>query len=273
VVISVGEENLTAADVELIIQAFPPQQRALYGGVGRHLLPQYLVQMKILAAEARKQNLEQQAEVQKAIELTSESILATAARRHLEESIPVSEEQLQQLYQEREADFEEVRIRQILIRIEGSVSLQAGAPSRPPLPEAEARKKLQDLREQILAGADFAEMAQAHSENLATAGDGGDMGFINRLKVVPPVANAAYQLAPGEVSDIIRTPYGLELIAVEERRVKPLAEVRSQLEAELRRGQVEKMMKDLIEQYEVKVDTPYFQGQPTAPKAADSPPR
>src|SRR3990172_549865 len=62
VVISVGEEKMTAADVEKFLQALPPQYRAYYGGPGKQLLPQYLVQMKILAAEARKQNVQEQPE-------------------------------------------------------------------------------------------------------------------------------------------------------------------------------------------------------------------
>jgi parvulin-like peptidyl-prolyl isomerase len=231
------------------------------------MLPRYLIQMKILAAEAQKQNLQDRPEVQKAIEIARESILADAARKRIEQSIPVSDQQLQELYEQRKSDFEEVRIRHILLRTDASALRPAAAPTSPPLAEPEARKKLEDLRKQILAGADFAELAQVNSEDLTTAGAGGDLGYINRQKVLPPIANAAYALAVGKVSDIIPTPYGLELIKVEDRRVKPLAEVRADLETQLRQGKVEEVLQKLQAQYNVVVDKEYF----TPPKKTGAP--
>ena len=267
VVITVGELKITGADIERFLASLPPQFRVYYGGPGRQLLPRYLIQMKILAAEAQKQNLQDRPEVQKAIEIARESILADAARKRIEQSIPVSDQQLQELYAQRKPDFEEVRIRHILLRTDASVLRPAAAPTSPPLAEPEARKKLEDLRRRILAGADFAELAQAYSEDLSTAGSGGDMGYINRQKVVPPIADAAYAVPPGKVSDIIPTPYGLELIKVEDRRVKPLAEVRADLEAQLRQGKVEEVLQKLQAQYNVVVDKEYF----TPPKKTGAP--
>jgi len=267
VVISVGELKITAADLDRFLESLPPQFRAYYGGPGRHMLPRYLIQMKILAAEAQKQNLQDRPEVQKAIEIARESILADAARKRIEQSIPVSDQQLQELYAQRKPDFEEVRIRHILLRTDASVLRPAAAPTSPPLAEPEARKKLEELRKQILAGTDFAELAQVNSEDLTTAGAGGDLGYINRQKVLPPTANAAYALAVGKVSDIIPTPYGLELIKVEDRRVKPLAEVRADLETQLRQGKVEEVLQKLQAQYNVVVDKEYF----TPPKKTTAP--
>jgi parvulin-like peptidyl-prolyl isomerase len=258
VVISVDDEKMTSADVERFVQSLPPQFRAYYGGPAKHLLPQYLVQLKILAAQARKEKLEDQPEVKESIEIARNSILADAAKRRLEQSIPVSEAQLKEEYEKQKASLTEVRIRRLLIRTSEAAVPPAAAPSRPPLPEAEARKKLEDLRKQILAGEDFAELARANSEDLATAGSGGDMGYVNRQTVVPPIANAAYALSPGQVSEIFGTPYGLELIKLEDKRVKPLAEVRPQLEAQIRQGQLQEMLQKLVSQHQVSVDQTYF---------------
>ena len=140
-------------------------------------------------------------------------------------------------------------------------------PTRPPLPEAEARKKIEDLRKQILAGADFAELARANSEDLATAGSGGDMGYSSRQTMLPPLANAAYALSPGQVSDIIATPYGLELIKLEDKRIKPLDEVRPQLESQLRQGKLQEILQGLVAQHRVDVDKEFF----TPPKKTTGP--
>lgn len=264
VVIRVGEEELTPADVEEIVRVLPPQSRAFYEGPGKHLLAQYLVRMKLLAAEARKQGLAEEPEVRQALQVAAESILADAAHKALVRSIPVEEEQVLQLYEQRREEFEQVRLRRLLIRTPRSIPTTAPNPTRQPLPEEEARQKIQDLRQQLLEGADFAELAQTYSDDLATAGAGGDMGYVGRQEIVPPVAKAAFSLPPGEVSEVLETPFGLELITVEDRRSKPLEEVRPQLEAQLRRGRMEARLKELEEQYGVEVDTQFFSGAPPA---------
>jgi len=58
VVITIGEEKITAAEVEEFIQALPAEFRAYYGGPGKHILPQYIVAMKVLSAEAVKLKLD-----------------------------------------------------------------------------------------------------------------------------------------------------------------------------------------------------------------------
>jgi len=272
VVISVGETKITASDVDGIIQALPPQYRAYYTGAGKQLLPQYLIQLKVLSAEARKQNLQDQPNVQRAIEIARESILADAARRKIEESIPVTDGELRGLYEKQKPNLEEVRIRDILIRTDKAAINPATAPPRPALAEAEARKKLEDLRKQILAGGDFAQFAQANSEDLATAGNGGDMGYVNHQTVVPPIAQAAYALKPGQVSDIIPTPYGFEIIKVEDKRYKPFDELKTTLQAQARGQRAGKAVEKIEQEYHPVVDYQYFSA-PQIKVERDLPPK
>ena len=268
VVLRIGEEKFTAADVEAILQALPPQSRTYYATQGRRVLPQYLIRMKVLSAEARKQDLGERPEVRQAIQIATESILADAAQKRIVESIPVPEEALADLYQQRKAQFEQVRIRRLLMRTETSILGQSLSPPRPPLAPAEARKKLEDLRRQILEGADFAAVAKSQSDDLETARAGGDLGFVDGQKVVPPIAQAAFSLAPGQVSEIIPTPYGLEIIKVEEKRTRPLAEVRTLLEAQYRQGKIEAAIQQLQKQYAVEIDSGFFSSgqKPQAPE-------
>jgi parvulin-like peptidyl-prolyl cis-trans isomerase-like protein len=262
VVLTIGEKKFTAAQVEQIIEALPRESRAFYGGQGKKFLPTYLVQMAVLSDEAKKHNLHVDTQVQQAIENATEAILANAERERIERSFAVDERQLQEAYQQHKTDYEEVRIRHILIRTASSPVAYPGSPSRPPLPEAEARAKLEDLRKQILAGADFAQLAQKNSDDLTTAASGGDMGYINRQQVVPPIVDAAHALAPGQVSDIIQTPYGLELVKVEDRHEKPFSEIRQGLEAEIRKTQADQVIHKLIGESKVVVDNQYFSSNP-----------
>jgi len=83
--------------------------------------------------------------------------------------------------------------------------------------EEDARRRLQALRERIVAGADFAEMARLNSED-GTAARGGALGWVYPGDTVPEFERAMNALAPGELSQPVRTPFGFHLIEVQERR-------------------------------------------------------
>ncbi|MGA8005194.1 MAG: peptidylprolyl isomerase [Burkholderiales bacterium] len=114
---------------------------------------------------------------------------------------------------------EQTHARQILIRTNEAVS------------EADAKRKLEDLRERIVrGGADFAELARVHSED-ASAARGGDLGWLYPGDTVPDFQRAMDALKPGEISQPVRTPFGWHLIQVLERRKAGMSPERQRLQA------------------------------------------
>jgi peptidyl-prolyl cis-trans isomerase SurA len=95
----------------------------------------------------------------------------------------------------------------------------------------EARARLLQLRERILHGDDFAALARAHSEDLASAANGGDLSWVNPGQLVPEFERAMNALGPGEISEPARTPFGWHLIQVLERRVQDIAQERLRAQA------------------------------------------
>jgi len=86
------------------------------------------------------------------------------------------------------------------------------------LPEAEALRRLADIRERVLAGsASFEEMARQYSSD-GSAGRGGDLGWVYPGDTVPEFERAMNALEPGEISEVVRTPFGLHLVQVIARR-------------------------------------------------------
>ncbi len=84
--------------------------------------------------------------------------------------------------------------------------------------EAEALRRLRDIKERVeRGGADFAELARQFSSD-GTAARGGDLGWVYPGDTVPEFEQAMNALAPGRISEPVRTAFGLHLIQVIERR-------------------------------------------------------
>jgi peptidyl-prolyl cis-trans isomerase D len=108
-----------------------------------------------------------------------------------------------------------------------------------------------ELKAQIDAGADFAEVAQAESEDPGSAAQGGDLGMVGRGIMDPAFEQAAFDLDVGVVSEPVRSRFGYHLIevtAVEGGEAKPFDDVREELARELGRGDAEAAYFELAEQ-------------------------
>jgi len=93
------------------------------------------------------------------------------------------------------------------------------------------RSRLEQLRQRILNGEDFGKIARAHSDDVASAVNDGDLGWVTPGTMVPSFEKAMNLLKPGQVSPIIETPYGLHIIQVLGRRVKDLGEEKLRADA------------------------------------------
>ena len=83
--------------------------------------------------------------------------------------------------------------------------------------EAEAIALAEDLRKRILEGDDFATLAAMYSDDTGSAVNGGDLGWFGRGRMVKPFEDAAFALAPGEVSMPVKSDFGYHLIEVLEK--------------------------------------------------------
>ena len=81
----------------------------------------------------------------------------------------------------------------------------------------DTKEEIGRLRQEIEAGADFADLAAVVSDDEGSAAQGGDLGFFARGQMVAPFEEVAFALAPGQLSEPVQTRYGWHLIKVEER--------------------------------------------------------
>jgi peptidyl-prolyl cis-trans isomerase SurA len=82
----------------------------------------------------------------------------------------------------------------------------------------ETRQLALELRQRILDGADFNELAREYSEDIGSAQEGGDLGWTNPGQMVPEFENAMDSVALDDVSQPIHSQYGWHILQVLERR-------------------------------------------------------
>ena len=102
--------------------------------------------------------------------------------------------------------------------------------------EAEAKTKIDRLRERIMSGSKFEDLARVNSEDASSA-KGGDLGWISTGDTVPEFERAMDKLALNEVSAPVRSPFGWHLIQTLERRKQDITQGR-------RRDQARKALRD-----------------------------
>ncbi len=149
-----------------------------------------------------------------------------------EKQVKPTDGEIKYYYDEHKRDFYEekkVRARHILFKVPPNASKE----------EVERiRKKAEAVLKQAKEGKDFAELARKYSEDKGTAKDGGGLGYFTYKMMVKPFSEAAFSLKPGQISNLVRTPYGFHIIKVEDvknSRTKPLEEVKGEIVKILKR--------------------------------------
>jgi peptidyl-prolyl cis-trans isomerase D len=159
-------------------------------------------------------------------------------------TINPSEQDLRKRYETSKEDFkrpESAHILHILIKVDRSAT---------PEQDAAAKAKADSIVKQLRAGADFAALAKANSGDPSSAGNGGDMGFVDQGQTVDAFDKAAFSNPLHQISDPIRTPeYGYHIIKVLERRpagYRTFEEVRAQLASQVADQTAKDMARDSI---------------------------
>ncbi len=165
----------------------------------------------------------------------------------------VGEQEISDFYTKNPAEFrqaEAVRASHILIRLE---------PDADEATRAQRRLVTEALLRRLKAGEAFAALARSHSHD-RSGENGGDLGFISKGDLVPVIEETAFALGPGELSDIVESPFGFHIIQGGERRparTVPLAEVsdriRGYLEEQARLRETEAFIERLKARSQIEI--------------------
>ncbi len=130
---------------------------------------------------------------------------------------------------------EQTKLRHILVKLSEIVS------------ESDAQQRMAMIKERLDNGGNFAELARQYSED-ASANSGGDLGWVNPGDTVPQFEQAMNLLAPGEISEPVRTPFGYHIIQVQERRKQDMTQEAARFKArqEIRSRKAEEAYADWV---------------------------
>lgn len=265
-------------------------------GPQRDELKKQLGEFKVIAERARKEGLDREDLTRLQILLTRSQALAGAYLGDLQKNADklVADGDVEQYYKDHPADFDEIRVRHILISTQpkpeaedesdakdakDSKASKDKKPADKPktLTKDEARKKTQDLLDRARKGEDFAKLATENSDDPGSKDKGGEYDFFGHGKMVPEFEKAAFALKPGEISDLVETQHGFHIIKLEERRTSasPDADekVRQQIVEKLKQEKIEARIAEIAAASEVVVPedfdtTPKVAGQPQTSSAA-----
>ena len=266
VVLTIGEQRMTAAEFDQLIDTLPEQVRASARGPNKRQFAENLVRIKILSQEARKRKMDETPAVQHQIELQKDNLLANALFQDMTANVKVDDATQKQYYEEHKADYETVHSRHILISMKGSPLAQRAGKQE--LTEELALAKALELRKKILAGGDFAALAKTESDDATSGANGGDLGSFKRGQMVAEFDQAAFSIPVGQVSEPVKTRYGYHLIKVEQHDTKSFDEVKSDLEKKMRPELARSAVENLRRQTPVILDDAFFGPAPVPPQLA-----
>jgi len=257
VVAEVDGKKLTAADADKIFATLPTQYQQSARVQPDKALTTIFV-LRYLAEEAEKANLDKISPWKDTIEFQRLNVLYQAEINHVKNTTVVSDEDLEKTYKENPDRFKQSKVKVIHLSFSATPD-KPGPDGQKLLSEAEAKAKAEDLRKQILSGADFGKLARENSDDKTSSARDGDFGTISRNSPYPePVKAAVFALKDGEVSEPVKQANGFYLIRVESSVVQPFNDVRTQIIEEMRQARFNEWMKSVQTRFAVKIDNPAY---------------
>ncbi len=263
IVMEANGKKYTAAEVDHLIALLPPQFQQ-----NARTQPQILTTLLIwqkLAEDAEKAGRDKESPLKEQIEFSRLQLIGNSELSLHGNSYIINPDEQQKYFKDHPEKYQEAKVRVIYIAFNPAPGKQIPGEKKL-LGEAEAKAKIDDLRSQIVAGADFGKLARENSDDATSAPKDGDFGSIKRSSPYPDaIKNAVFALKPGELSQPIKERNGFYLIRLDAMQSQSFDEVSADIAKELRQEHFNEWVKTLQTQFGVKVENPAYFRPPQAP--------
>lgn len=236
---------VTKEEFDALVQAIDPNMPQS----SRQSLAAEYSRVLIMAAEARRRNLDQLPEVQTLQKFAALQVLANRVVKDISAQRPhVTSEDVEKYYRSHEKEYQEVSLSRILIpkQVEGSHAALAAAES---------------IRSRAVNGTDFTVLQREASPAASTLNI--QVGPISCLSLPEPHRSVC-NLQPGEVSPVITDNSGYSVYRLESRRTRALDAVQSDIRVMLERNSVQAEIQKIRTPVSLELDKSYFGELPNA---------
>lgn len=183
-------------------------------------------------------------------EVRDQYIVSALRQKNVSQEIIVSPYKVETYYQAHQDDF----------KVEDQVKLRMIVLNKTSPDDTNTVERAREIRAQIKQGASFQQMASVYSDG-SQKSQGGDWGWVDRSVLRKDLADVAFTLKPGEMSDAINTSNAVFLMLVEKTRpahIRPLNEVRDDIDRTLRAREQAQLEKKWIDRLKSKTFIRYF---------------
>ncbi len=162
-------------------------------------------------------------------------------RREVGSHINISNDEVKQYYDAHPQEFtrpEQVVLSEIFLSTDG----------KSPEEIASVQRKADDLRNRVMKGDDFNEIAKRYSEG-STAKDGGDLGTFKKGELAPQLEAVVFKMEKGQITDVIQTKTGFEVLKVEnhyQAGLQPVDKVENEIMNRLYMQKMQPQMRDYL---------------------------
>jgi peptidyl-prolyl cis-trans isomerase C len=257
VVMRVNGDPITEREFNLFLQNAPAEGRQFYGSpAGRRALADELVKLKVLEQEGGRMGIADDPETKIQIAMARAQI--TAARALEKIASQKTDDRIRAEYEKEKGSS--VSLRHILFAYQGGAAPARGG--QPPPPVEVAMQKANAVAAKLRGGADFAQIARAESDDEQSGANGGMIGPAKPDQLPPDIAAVVSKLKPGQMSDPVKTQFGVHIFKVEQ---PSLEDLRPMLTQRVRQQVAEEEVKRLQGAAKVDLDPKFFPPQPATP--------
>ena len=256
----VNGEPVTEDEFMALLSTIPEQQRgAASTPAGKRQIADEIVRMKALEQEGRRLGVDNDPQVAAQMDLLRMNV---AAQRTMQKLVEERAEKAIAAAYEREKK-NALSLRHLVLAYQGGMVPPKQQGAQAPTAD-QATQRAAALVARLRGGADFAQVARTESDDVESAQRGGSLGPMRPDMLPPEIANVVSKLKPGQVSDPVRTQFGIHVFNVAEPSLEDLRPMlMQQVQNEIAQTEVARLQKAA----KVDLDPQFFPPAPSMPAA------
>jgi peptidyl-prolyl cis-trans isomerase C len=267
VVMKVGNEQVTQADLDYLIGTLNPQTRKSLEEQGRRALGNQYAMLLLLSQQALSQHLDTSPTFQREMAMQRRQILAQTEYKELLRTSTPTPAEVSQYFSAHLSDYEEAIVREAVV-----LKKQPDAKDDTPgLSPEEAMAKAEAIRKALVAGTDPKKVAEQFDVPNVVRVDP-ETRTVRRGTLRPEMEKAVLEMKPGDVSKVFDLPQALVVIQLQARRNPELKDVSAEIENTLRQEKVKTALENMKKSANIWMDESYFSAPQATPATPAQPP-